>query len=166
MQIVDSQTSKAVKMTNGFGAFMLGAAISPMHQQASFDGSSAKVKVNYNKPVFYFYFNRNSSSSDISSSDNIINSPDDFSLVKLIVDHDHRGLTVGKMGGLLGGISSGISEKERIDFTSKQISNYTYSVTINNPLPVGEYAFVVGKGEGHALKAYPFSVIAPMPPPS
>ena len=158
MIVIESQTSKAVKTTNGFGAFMLGPLISPMQARASFDGPTAKVHVNSGSPTFYVYFNKNASSSDISSSDSIINSPDDFTLVRLIVDHNARGLTVGKFGGPLGGNSAGVAEKERVAFTSKQISNYSYSVTPDAPLAPGEYAFVVGKGEGHALKAYPFAV--------
>lgn len=163
MIVIDSQTSKAVKSTNGFGAFMLGPAISPMHAQAMFDGSSAKIKVSSNSPTFYFYFNKNASSSDISSGDSIINSPSDFSLVKFGVKDDYRRLTVGKFGGILGGNRRGISQKDSINFTAHQVSNYVYAVTTDKPLPAGEYAFVVEKGEGHALKAYSFTVTSGSP---
>lgn len=105
-------------------------------------GKTSRQQISSKSPIFYFYFNPENNLKD----DWFENaaSPNEFSLVKVIMKKDKRLFKVG--GGSSYGYgtheSAGIPEKTKIDFKFEQISEGIFKITFTKPLSPGEYCFV------------------------
>lgn len=104
-------------------------------------------------PTFYFYLKVNKESSFESSS------PNDVTLVKLIVKKDKRIFIIGKSShsNYGGSSSSGIPEKDQVRFESTEINDGIYKIHFSESLSNGEYGFLYG-GRNN-MKIMDFTII-------
>ena len=96
---------------------------------SSLSGAQSRRQIPHTKPKFYFYLNPNSTTS-----------PNEFALVKLTERKKNREMIVGTYNAYGG--SSGIDDKQKIDFTYDQIAGGVYKVYAKEPLEEGEYCFI------------------------
>lgn len=108
--------------------------------KSNLSGAKSHLQIEETSPVFYFYF-------DISSSANAGNwffatatSPNEFVLVKLDEDKNHREMVVGDMNDYGG--TSGVPDKIKVQFEYAKVSEGIYKVTFEEPLKKGEYCFL------------------------
>jgi hypothetical protein len=103
-------------------------------------GPRSKRQINEAKPMFYFYFVQKTSQANaaqwwFSSA----SSPNEFALVKLTENEDNREMVVASSNRYEH--STGISDKQKVEFTYQQIAEGIYQVTPLT-LEAGEYCFV------------------------
>ena len=118
-------------------------------------GTTSKQQIQELSPVFYFYFNPEASSkSDWFEG---AASPNEFALVKVIVQKDQRLFKVGGSSSFSYGSSSsqGIPEKTKLPFEFSEISEGVFKVYFNYPLAPGEYCFVFAS---ESYKVYDFGI--------
>jgi hypothetical protein len=117
----------------GFGGTSTSAVVS---------GEKSKQQIVENNPIFYFYFNpeQNVKADWFEGAA----SPNEFSLVKMVEKRDKRLFKVSSGSSFSYGshASVGIPEKTKIDFQFDEIRDGIFKVSINKPLPSGEYCFV------------------------
>jgi len=97
-------------------------------QQSLMSGAHAKRQIHHTSPKFYFYF----------KSDNI--TPNQFTLVRFIEKRNNRIMVTGRSNAY--GSTSGIDEKQKVDFTYDKIADGTFKVYTRDPLSEGEYCFI------------------------
>ena len=127
------------KMTGTFGMAM-SMGISKSKWKVVVGGPRASLRIPASQPEFWFYFANSGGSFGSGPS-----TPSDFTLVKLERHGSDRELVVGK-GGVFG-VSSGVSSKDAIALSSKQVSPGIYEAVPEKALRPGEYAFLpAGQG--------------------
>ena len=120
--------------TSGILAHAYTAGIAKAHAQAVLDGAKAPVEMAETNPVFYMYIPVNNNSFGGSGI-----SVRDFVLVKLDVKGDTRVVNTASIG--FASVSSGTDEKARQGFSTETVKPGVYKLTLEKPLPLGEYAF-------------------------
>jgi hypothetical protein len=170
MVAINPTTSSQTK-TGGFLGYALTGGIASMSFKAVVPGAGARTQSDVNQPTFYFYFDqsRNGGNSAIWNA-GTVTSPNEFSLVRFDVKKDKREAKVGKFN--IGGAKAGVMDKDRIPFTTTEISPGVFEVRPDQPLAGGQYGFLVqtstGGGPGMsgmgamAAKIFDFSI--PVPP--
>jgi hypothetical protein len=146
--------------TGGFLGSALTYGIAKISIRVVLQGESARVKTREAEPTFYFYLpeaaRTNASSFDEGSS-TAPTSPDQFSLVRMNAKKDSREARVGRAN--VAGVQSGVVDKDRVNFTFDETRPGVFSVHPTNPLPAGEYCFVmIGGGGASVTKFFDFSV--------
>jgi hypothetical protein len=123
-------------------------------------GTQAIATFNTYKPSFMFVFDTkiDPNSIDITNIRDA-HTPEDFYLIKLKVAKKTREFSVQKTTVITPKIPVGENIKNA--FTSHKIKEGTYKVTMIDPLPKGEYCFIVAnspKNPNNPRVVYPFSV--------
>ncbi len=148
------------KTGNGIGT-ALTYGIAKTKTKAKLDGNMARLQLSESNPVFYFYFdkgqNLNNSSAWFSSS----SSPNEFLLVKLDSKQKNREVVIGSMG-TYSGMSWGVDDKYKVDFTLEKLKSGVYKVSPKIALVPGEYCFMYAGNTtmlGTVGKVYDFGVL-------
>ena len=157
-----SQAGEQSAKTSGLlaAAFTFGAKKCKM--KAELAGPRAAVRTTDARPVFYMYFPAVSSLGGYGGQD-LITSPNQFSLQSLEIKSDHRETTFSKVG--FGSATMGADEKRVALFSSDRIRSGMYKVTPAQDLRPGEYAFIsatrgAGTATGTTVVIYDFGVDA------
>jgi hypothetical protein len=115
----------------GFGTFTKNAVLS---------GAASKQQIKGQSPVFYFYFNKKVCCTDFFRDPN---SPQQFILLKTTEKPDKRTYVIGvTKQGWSSNSSTGIPEKDKIQFEFSPVSAGIYKVTVKDPLSPGEYVCI------------------------
>lgn len=169
MQHIDSTIANQAK-TGGIWGYALTSGIASMSIKASIQNEHARNKSEDERPVFYFFFdeanNQQTTSSWGSGLQSVINSPNAFTLIKMKSKdgkNGHREIRVGSQN--LGGVKSGVMDKDQIPFDSEMVRAGVYKVTPKYALKPGEYGFLyamTSNGARGALggRIFDFSVMA------
>lgn len=107
------------------------------HWDAYLEGQVSKNIVREHRPVFYFYVPEGAFSSD-------------YSLIRLNKKGDHREFQVGSFGGIAGGKSGVLRDKE-LPFKAEHVGLRTYRITLDEDLKPGPYAFFMGTGQSATI---------------
>lgn len=169
MQHIDSTIANQAK-TGGIWGYALTSGIASMSIKASIQNEHARNKSEDKQPVFYFFFdeanNQQTTSTWSSGLQSVINSPNAFTLIKMKSKdgkNGHREIRVGSQN--LGGVKSGVMDKDQIPFDSEMVRAGVYKVTPKYALKPGEYGFLyemTSNGARGALggRIFDFSVMA------
>jgi hypothetical protein len=124
------------KQTKTSGAFLSGMTygITKAHVKVAIDGSKANVHTQDTNPFFYAYIPEDNNSFGGSSL-----TIRDFSLIKLDPKTDSREVNTATISPW--GMSSGTDQKAKQGFSSELLKPGIYKLTLNQALPVGQYAF-------------------------
>jgi len=165
MFVIGATTSTQTK-TGGFLGYALTGGLASMSFKAVVPGPSAKAMSEVLRPTFYFYFDQSGAANSTVWNAGHVTSPNEFSLVRFDVKKNTREAKVGKFN--IGGAKAGVMDKDRIPFSSTQISSGVFEVRPDADLERGEYGFMVqvstGGGAGMAgmgatsAKIFDFSV--------
>ncbi len=120
-------------------------------------GSHANLQVKENKPIFQFIFN--TGSNDFGNQNSFFNnatSPNEFILIKFN-SKKNREIVTGSYG-VYSGVSSGIDDKNKVDFKFEKISAGVYKVFFQEPLQIGEYGFMYAGSASNTQKVYDFGM--------
>jgi hypothetical protein len=136
--------------------------------KAVLSGVSANMKIEDANPVFYFVFPKGDASE--ANTFNIYggaSSPNEFVLIKFKVINTSkakgREVVTGSFG-TYSGFSSGIDDQDKVPYKFTKLSTGIYKIYFEQPVAVGEYAFIYaggtagGMGGAPAQKAYDFSI--------
>jgi hypothetical protein len=153
----------------------LGDIFGPLNtrKKAVLDGKASKQKITSHKPVFIFVFDTTTPGfSNYENSTNIfglqtstnVQSPNEFVLLILTPVKNSREFIIGKQNSF--GASSGVDNKAKLSFSFKKMKPGVYRVTIDKPLPTGEYGFMIATASSSTFifdpvfnqKVYDFSV--------
>lgn len=173
MQAINVTTSNQTK-TGGFFGYAITGGLASMSFKSVVPGPTAKTISDKSQPTFYFYFDqaRSGGNSAVWTA-GAVTSPTEFSLVRFEVKKGNREAKVGKFN--IGGAKAGVMDKDRIQFSYNEISPGVFEVKPEQPLPNGEYGFLVqtstGGGPGiagagaMAAKIFDFKIASPTPVP-
>lgn len=165
MQHIDSTITNQAK-TGGTWGYALTSGIASMSVKASIQNEHARNKSEDEQPVFYFFFdeanNQQTTSSWSSGLQYVVNSPSAFTLIKMKSKNGHREIRVGSRN--LGGMKSGVMDKDQIPLDSEMVRPGVYKVTPKYALKPGEYGFLyemTSNGASGALggRIFDFSVM-------
>ncbi len=170
MIAINATTSTQTK-SGGFLGYALTGGLASMSFKAVVPGASARTISADGRPTFYFYFSQAQAGGNSAVwTAGAVTSPSEFSLVRFDVKKERREAKVGKFN--ISGAKAGVMDKDRIPFTSREISPGVFEVRPDQPLAGGEYGFLVqastGGGPGMAgmgaisAKIFDFSI--PIPP--
>ncbi len=152
---IDATASTQTK-TGGILGYALTSGIASASVKAVIPGETSRTNSPVSKPVFYMYFdgaNANEGSAFSSGFGTSIQSPNEFSLVKLNAKKGRREARIGSMN--IGGMKTGVMDKDQIAFNYEQIAPGIYRVESEQPLEAGEYGFIfaVSGGAGPGINA-------------
>ncbi|WP_324261357.1 hypothetical protein U4960_14690 [Altererythrobacter sp. H2] len=147
-------TSSTQTKTGGILGYALTGGIASASVKAVIPGDKAKIASRVSRPVFYVYFDNDAGNSSGMFSTGFgaaIQTPNEFSLVKLMEKKGKREARIGSMN--IGGAKAGVMDKDQIAFDYEQIAPSVFKVTPLNDLEPGQYGFVfaVGGGVGPGL---------------
>lgn len=120
-------------------------------------GSHANLQVKEDKPIFQFVFS--TGSNDFSNQNSFFNkatSPNEFILVKFN-NKKNREIVTGSFG-VYSGVSTGIDDKNKVDFKFDKISAGVYKVFFQESLKTGEYGFMYAGNAFNTQKVYDFGI--------
>ena len=141
--LIDPSMPNGTK-TGGYGQRMAqgySAGFAKAKTEAILSGANSKTVIKEKSPVFYFYF----------KSDNL--SPKAFALVKLTEKKHERLMVTGTHNAY--GSSTGIDEKQIVDFSYEKLSDGIFKVFTKEPLKEGEYCFYyIGKSESSFAEGF------------
>jgi hypothetical protein len=143
----------AAKTKQKGGSFLKGLALSTVTMGASelatdrlnevFEGPSASLRLS-GKPEFLL---QNTTEFEPGMSP-VFYTPDTYVLARLERGKKDRKVDVARITLFTGNFSSGVEEKDAVEFAFKKIETGLYSLAPKAPLPPGEYAFVPKSGMG------------------
>jgi hypothetical protein len=146
--------------TGGMLGMALTGGIAAMSVKATIQGEHARVATSDRTPTFYFYLPDAANHANLSSFEaqsTNPTSPNEFSLVRLNQKKGYREARVGRAN--IGGMRSGVMDKDRIDFRYEEVRPGVFSVKPTNPIEPGEYSFVmIGAGGAKLARFFDFSV--------
>lgn len=150
---IDPISSTQTK-TGGIFGYALTAGIASASVKAVIPGATARFSSPDVRPVFYVFFDQANGQQTTAFSTGFggaIQSPNEFSLVRLVQKEGRREARIGSLN--IAGSKAGVMDKDRIPFAYEQISPGVYKVQPNNDLEKGEYGFIfaVGGGVGPGL---------------
>jgi len=136
--------------------------------KAVLSGISANMKIEDANPIFYFVFPKGDASE--ANTFNIYggaSSPNEFVLIKFKVVNTPktkgREVVTGSFG-TYSGFSSGIDDQDKVSYKFTKLSTGIYKIYFEQPVAVGEYAFIYAGGTAGGMsgapaqKAYDFSI--------
>ena len=130
---LDHIAAKQAKSSGGLlSAYTYG--ITKAHTRAVVDGDRATVHTHDTAPTFYAYIPEDNNS----FGGNPI-TVKDITLIKFDVKPTAREVVTGSAS--IWGASSGTDDKAKQGFNSEMLKAGVYKLTVNQPLPVGQYAF-------------------------
>jgi hypothetical protein len=126
----------SAKQTKTSGAFLSGMTygITKAHVKVSIEGDRATVHTHDTDPAFYAYIPEDQNTFGGSSL-----TIRDFSLIKLDSKSSSREVNTATISPW--GASSGTDQKSLQGFSPETIKPGVYKLTLDKPLPVGQYAF-------------------------
>ena len=128
----------ATAMTYGIAKTKVKAVIRSAH---------SNTRVTNPKAVFYFYFEiEQAGLSNASTPFGGTSTPNEYVLIRFDVKGDTRETVIGKANAF--GASSGVDDKETVNFTYDKLRPGVYRVTPKEPLKPGEYGFMSPTGTG------------------
>ena len=137
--------------TGGIFGYALTAGIASASVKVAIQNDTSAI-VTDNSPKFYFFFDDITKGSDgntwASGANTFVSSPAEFTLIALDKKKGRREARVGSMN--IAGAKSGVMDKDRIPFVSKEIRVGVFEVSPAAPLPAGEYGFIFSLGAGGA----------------
>jgi hypothetical protein len=152
--------------TGGIIGFALTGGIASMSVKATVSNETSRFQTSERTPAFYFFFdesngNQPQSSAWLAGSASVVASPSEFTLIELDKKKGRREARVGSRN--IGGMKTGVMDKDRIEFSYELTRPGVYRVTPRAALKPGEYGFifsVAGNGASGALaaKIYDFTV--------
>lgn len=131
--------------TGGIIGYALTGGIASASVKASIQNDTSRYVTPNPQPVFYFFFDEANPDGRISAAwtsgnGGTIQSPSEFTLVKLMKKAGRREARVGSFN--IGGAKAGVMDKDRIPFDYQLARPGVYKVTANQALPPGEYGFI------------------------
>lgn len=152
---IDATASTQTK-TGGILGYALTSGIASASVKAVIPGETSRTNAPVQSPVFYMYFdgaNGNEGSAFSSGFGTTLQSPNEFSLVKLNAKKGRREARIGSMN--IGGMKTGVMDKDQIAFDYEQLAPGIYRAQPEQPLEPGEYGFIfaVSGGAGPGLNA-------------
>lgn len=147
-------TSSTQTKTGGILGYALTGGIASASVKAIIPGEEARFAAPKPNPVFYVYFDSLSGGASGTFSTGFgasIQSPNEFSLVKLTEKKGRREARIGSMN--IAGAKAGVMDKDQVPFAYEQIAPGIYRITPEVPLEPGQYGFIfaVGGGVGPGL---------------
>ena len=134
-----------------------GSLLFPFKLKLVIPRSRAQVTTHGDRPVFDFYFD--TADSDVGGFGTVntvaAQSPEEFSLVRFKQKNNGREVDIGRLAG--NARSAGIDPKYTLSFVSQELGDGAFSVTPDEHLAPGEYAFIL-TGEKGRTRIYDFSV--------
>ena len=161
---LDAATANQSRTSGMLGA-MLTSGLASLKIKTAIPNESSKLKVKNTRPTFYFYFDQANAGGGVgslyfSSLGASVTSPNEFSIVNFRVKKGLREVTTGKAG--IGGQKFGLVDKDKILFSTADVSPGVFKVTVDTALPKGEYGFVYssggGLGGGAVSRVFDFSI--------
>ena len=156
---IDFNVSGQTK-TGGLLGTMMTGGIAATSIKAVLQGDHARVTTSERSPTFYFYLPDAANHANVSSFEaqsTNPTSPNEFSLIRLNQKKGVREARVGRAN--IGGVKSGVMDKDRIDFQYDEVRPGVFSVRPTNPVSPGEYSFVmIGAGGAKLARFFDFSV--------
>jgi hypothetical protein len=148
---LDSTTANQARTSNFFGAALSGG-LAPLKIKTAVPNPTSKVKVRAARPTFYFYMDQANANGGIgalyfSSLGASVTSPSEFSIVRFAVKKGLREVTTGKAAAFAGQ-KFGLVDKDKVLFTTSDVSPGVFKVALNTDMPKGEYGFVYSTGGG------------------
>lgn len=135
--------------TGGIFGYALTGGIASASVKVAIQNETAPLTTGQT-PKFYFFFDDVSKGEDsntwASGANTFVNSPSEFTLIELDQKKGRREARVGSMN--IAGAKSGVMDKDRISFSSREVRVGVYEVTPDAPLPPGEYGFIFSLGAG------------------
>ncbi|WP_159648049.1 hypothetical protein [Sphingorhabdus sp. 109] len=156
---IDSTISNQAK-TGGILGYAITGGLASMSVKASIPNETARAGTDSQTPVFYMFFDESNpdtvvqASSWQSGSAQTINSPNEFTLIKLKQKKGRREARVGSMN--IGGTKVGVMDKDQHQFDYEIVRPGVYKVVAQEVLEQGEYGFIYalnGGAAGGALTA-------------
>ena len=148
---LDSTTANQARTSGFFGAALSGGLAS-VKIKTAVPNTTSKIKVRAPRPTFYFYMDQANANGGIgalyfSSLGASVTSPSEFSIVRFSVKKGLREVTTGKASSF-GGQKFGLVDKDKITFTTSDVSPGVFKVSLSADMPKGEYGFVYSTGGG------------------
>jgi len=148
------------KMGSGIGS-ALSYGIVKTKMKSNISGSMSRLQIEETMPVFYFYFDKAQNLNNSPSWFTASSSPNEFILVKMDVKKNSREFVTGSIGAY-SGVSTGVDEKQKVDFDIEKLKSGVYKVTSKNALIPGEYCFMSAgsstMGMGTVGKVFDFGI--------
>ncbi len=139
---IDPTTSTQTK-TGGLLGYAITGGIASASVKAVIPGSEAKHRAPKMKPVFYAYMNSsegNNAGTFSTGFGSAVQSPNEFSLVKLKQKKNRREARIGSLN--IAGAKAGVMDKDQIAFSYEQVAPGVFKITPDQDLEEGEYGFV------------------------
>ncbi len=135
--------------TGGVFGYALTGGLSSASVKVAIQNEAASIAAGQT-PRFFFFFDDVSKGEDgntwASGANTFVSSPAEFTLIRLDQKKGRREARVGSMN--IAGAKSGVMDKDRIPFTSKEARVGVYEVTPSTALAPGEYGFIFSLGGG------------------
>jgi len=135
--------------TGGVFGYALTGGIASASVKVAIQNETAPVTTG-TIPKFYFFFDDVSKGKDqntwASGANTYVNSPAEFTLIELEPKKGRREARVGSLN--IAGAKTGVMDKDRIPFTTKEVRVGVYEVSPTAPLAPGEYGFIFSLGAG------------------
>lgn len=135
--------------TGGIFGYALTGGIASASVKVAIQNETAPVATGQS-PKFFFFFDDISKGEDgntwASGANTFVSSPAEFTLVELNPKKGRREARVGSMN--IAGAKTGVMDKDRIPFNTKEVRVGVYEVSPAEPLPPGEYGFIFSLGAG------------------
>lgn len=135
---IDATSANQAK-TGGIFGYALTGGLASMSVKAVIPGGTARARAGVAQPVFYFFVDQ-SGTNIFSGPMGTSVTPNEFSLVRLAAKEGRREARVGSMN--IGGMKTGVMDKDRISFAYDQVAQGVYKVTPSAALAPGEYGFL------------------------
>nr|WP_235903694.1 hypothetical protein [Pontixanthobacter luteolus] len=135
--------------TGGILGYAITGGIASASVKAVIPGETARVNSSSRRPTFYIYLdsaNGGQSGTFSTGFGASIQSPNEFSLVKLKEKKGRREARIGSMN--IGGVKAGVMDKDQIAFVYEQVSPGVYKIQSETELEAGEYGFIFALGGG------------------
>jgi hypothetical protein len=147
-------TSSTQTKTGGIFGYALTGGIASASVKAVIPGAEAEITALRPRPKFYVYFDNDNGGMSGTFSTGFgasIQSPNEFSLVRLMEKKDRREARIGSIN--IAGAKAGVMDKDQVPFDYRQLAPGVYEVVPEVDLEAGQYGFVfaVGGGVGPGL---------------
>ena len=147
-------TSSTQTKTGGILGYAITGGLASASVKAVIPGEEARYSSPKDRPVFYVFLdgsNGNQSGTFSTGFGSALQSPNEFSLVRLTSKKGRREARIGSMN--IAGAKSGVMDKDQIPFTYERVAEGVFKMVPEIPLADGQYGFVfaVTGGSGPGL---------------
>ena len=139
-------TSSTQTKTGGIFGYALTGGIASASVKAIIPGDEARHTAAVERPVFYVYLDNGTSGTFTTGFGGAIQSPNEFSLVRLKTKKGRREARIGSMN--IAGAKAGVMDKDQISFSYEQLQPGVFKVQPDQPLESGQYGFIFALGGG------------------